>query len=391
MKRILLALVATVVGLNLYAVSPSGSTIPITDSAGASWSVVGGVVQRNGANFGYSANVTLLEYCNGVIYQQNKAGGWWSASGTATWTATTAPTNCTGTSSSSSSSSSSGGSTSSSSSSSSSGGPPAVFGVRASGNKLVSTLNGAPVQLIGATLSCFETNFAPARAATCAAAGTAFWGGPFKAIHPGTNAVRVAIDACTWVGDTSCAPANPLYQTQVKKAVADMTSVGLYVIINMHWSAPVGYQSIGQPGFPDATHAVPYWTSMAQLYGQQPNVIFDPFNEPYGANVYNEWMGSDQPFLANGGSYSPLVRQNNSGSAANGCSGVNCTVTTSAAYQVEGELQILSLIRVNGATNLVLLSPMGWAGEPETFLPTYNKNGNPDPMHNVGMSEHAYA
>lgn len=70
--------------------SPTGSTIPIYDAAGNAWTVVAGVIQKNGANAGYSANVALLLFYGGTIYQQNAAGNWWSWNGTG-WTATTDP------------------------------------------------------------------------------------------------------------------------------------------------------------------------------------------------------------------------------------------------------------------------------------------------------------
>jgi hypothetical protein len=65
--------------------SPDGTTIPpaaqIVDGAGNAWTVTGGVIYENGALAAYSANVTLLLYFGGTIYQQNSAGGWWSWDG----------------------------------------------------------------------------------------------------------------------------------------------------------------------------------------------------------------------------------------------------------------------------------------------------------------------
>jgi hypothetical protein len=74
--------------------SANGTTIPsatqIIDSSGSVWTLAGGVVAENGAAAGYSANVTLLLYENGVIYQQNSAGGWWSWNGSA-WASSSDP------------------------------------------------------------------------------------------------------------------------------------------------------------------------------------------------------------------------------------------------------------------------------------------------------------
>ncbi|HEV7447115.1 MAG TPA: hypothetical protein VGO18_31390, partial [Steroidobacteraceae bacterium] len=74
--------------------SPSGTTIPnatqITDSAGAVWTVSGGVVHVNGQLASYSANAVLLLYYGAVIYVENSSGGWWSWNGTG-WTPSADP------------------------------------------------------------------------------------------------------------------------------------------------------------------------------------------------------------------------------------------------------------------------------------------------------------
>ncbi len=67
--------------------SASGTTIPpatqIVDSNGNVWTLATGIVIENGKPAGYSANVVLLLYYNGVIYQENGAKGWWSWNGAA--------------------------------------------------------------------------------------------------------------------------------------------------------------------------------------------------------------------------------------------------------------------------------------------------------------------
>ena len=48
-------------------------------------------------------------------------------------------------------------------------------------------------------------------------------------------------------------------------------------------------------------------------------MIFDIFNEPFGENVYADWMapgGKDVSMVANGGTYSRFVTQNNSNNNA---------------------------------------------------------------------------
>jgi hypothetical protein len=68
--------------------SADGTTIPsasqIIDNEGDVWTVSSGVIYRNGSLAGYSANVILLVFKNGKVYQENSAGGFWFWDGS-TW------------------------------------------------------------------------------------------------------------------------------------------------------------------------------------------------------------------------------------------------------------------------------------------------------------------
>jgi Glycosyl hydrolase family 26 len=74
--------------------SASGTMIPsatqIIDSAHNVWTVVGGSVNEGGVAAGYTANVSLLLYYGGTIYQENTACLWWSWSGSA-WVSASNP------------------------------------------------------------------------------------------------------------------------------------------------------------------------------------------------------------------------------------------------------------------------------------------------------------
>jgi len=130
-------------------------------------------------------------------------------------------------------------------------------------------------------------------------------------------------------------------------------------------------------------------------------VIFELFNEPFGDNNYgnsehqvngvftpgaasctNNPNCNEPSVMANGGTFTPFVQQNN----ASG----NAIHTVNVSYQVAGELTLLDTIRGEGATNVVLASPFWWAGEPETWLQVYAAKGNPDPLKQFGMSMHDY-
>jgi hypothetical protein len=59
----------------------NGSAAAIIDSTGSKWTVTGGVVDKNGAPAGDSAQVTEIAYVNHVIWQENSSKLWWSWTG----------------------------------------------------------------------------------------------------------------------------------------------------------------------------------------------------------------------------------------------------------------------------------------------------------------------
>jgi hypothetical protein len=81
-------------GASTTAVSANGTMIPsatrIVDSANNVWTLSAGAVDENGVAAGYTANVSLVLYYGGTIYQENTACLWWSWTGGA-WVSTSNP------------------------------------------------------------------------------------------------------------------------------------------------------------------------------------------------------------------------------------------------------------------------------------------------------------
>nr|QAU55420.1 Endoglucanase [uncultured Parcubacteria group bacterium] len=59
----------------------AGQTGSIVDDRLNVWTIVNGVVKKNGANAGYSARVIQLAYVNDVVWQENADHLWWSWNG----------------------------------------------------------------------------------------------------------------------------------------------------------------------------------------------------------------------------------------------------------------------------------------------------------------------
>jgi hypothetical protein len=264
-----------------------------------------------------------------------------------------------------------------------------VFGIKASGSKLVSTLDGSTVQLIGANLSGLENGQSPSYWTAYANSTLAFWQSLANYQGSGINVIRLQLNSAYWLG-YACGFSASTYQSTVEHVVSTANQAGLYVILDLHWDAPGTTCPIGQGGFP-TTNATAFWKSLANTFKGNPAVIFELFNEPFGTGQPGdtEWgrfrgvAGPSDPILANGGNYSPFVAQNNVG-------GHNALTTTNITYAVAGEIQLLQTIRGEGATNLVLASTGGWDGAVNQWLNIYNTNGNPDPLKNFGATWHDY-
>ncbi len=296
-----------------------------------------------------------------------------------------------------------------------------TFGIKVSGNQLVSTQTGNPVQIVGTNISGLENggyNYSWTQFQT---AGSAFWSQVVNWGNSGLNTVRLPLNEASWLNytcyDSGSGASAQLYtslgsgkgyepdpgynskssyQAVVKQAVADATAAGLYVILDLHWGAPNNSNGqpicpIGQPGYADADHALTFWTQVANAFKDNPAVMFELFNEPFGTNNYSNWViqngsayspGPEAMMLNTGGSFTPFAAQNNPSG--------NAMYTVNMSWNVASMLSLLDAIRATGATNVVLASPIGWAGEIETWLGTYTGSGNPDPLKQFGVAWHLY-
>jgi hypothetical protein len=392
-------------------VSTSGATIPsvkqLVDSSLNVWAVGSGVVYENGNKAGYSANVTRLVSEKNTIYQENTAGGWWSWNGT-TWvgssnpvtpvpqptppptptpTPTPVPTPTP---------------TPAPAPAPAPGYPSYTgqFGVQVKGSKLVSTQTGATVQIVGGNVSGLETgdnslwpSFRAASVATWQSVKN--WG------H-GVNSIRLPLNETSWLNYECEDPGagvsgrytyigtaangkgvyrpdpQGMYKSTVQQVVANATAAGLYVILDLHWGAPngadgIGICPIGQPGFADSDHALTFWKEVADMFRNNPAVMFELFNEPYGDGNFNNMVqsvnggnnnqvGPQGYMMRDGGSLYPYVTQNNSAN--------DVSEEYNISYNVAGMQSMLNTIRAEYAGNVVLSAPVWWAGQIQLWLQT---------------------
>jgi endoglucanase len=97
----------------------------------------------------------------------------------------------------------------------------------------------------------------------------------------------------------------------------------------------------------DENNAPTFWTQVTTEFKSDPAVIYDPFNKPYMGSVNPS--ASDWSRWLNGCSMTTTNPDTNSG---------NVTHTTA------GMQQLVTTIRVTGASQPIMVGGSNWAGDP---------------------------
>ena len=307
---------------------------------------------------------------------------------------------------------------------------PAAIAV--SGNRFVNA-SGNSVELVGANISGLELQ--SSLWAGIAGLTSAQWktlASTWSQLGQTINVIRLPLNSYSWLNLTCVDPGSgdagndykangngtftpdpaSAYQADVEQTVTAITAAGLYVILDLQWDAPNNAAGqpmcpVGQPAFASADHAPAFWTSVANAFQGNAAVIFELFNEPFGDNVYGNGViqngstytpGPDAIIMANGGSWAhPFLMQDNANANQNcgtnhnqSCQNELFNTNAPNPVKIAGELSLLAAIRATGAANVVLASPIGYAGEIETWLGSYAGAGNPDPLGQFGAAWHIY-
>jgi aryl-phospho-beta-D-glucosidase BglC (GH1 family) len=176
------------------------------------------------------------------------------------------------------------------------------------------------------------------------------------------NTVRLPLNEDCWLGingvPAEYAGAN--YQSAIKNFVDLLNRNGLYVILDLHWSAPGTTPATSQQPMADMDHTPDFWTSVATVFKGHGDVIFEPFNEPWPENQADS--AAAWRCWRDGGS----------------CGGV--------PYQAAGMQTLVNAIRATGATNVIALGGVSWSNALSRWL-EYRPS---DPLNNVVAAWHVY-
>jgi len=90
-----------------------------------------------------------------------------------------------------------------------------------------------------------------------------------------------------------------------RAAESEANAAGLYVILDLHWSAPGTICPTDQNWMADTDHSIAFWTSIAGTFKGYPNVLFELFNEPYAYWLLTS--GSEWKTVMQGGTITQFV------------------------------------------------------------------------------------
>jgi endoglucanase len=221
------------------------------------------------------------------------------------------------------------------------------------GNKLVDR-NGDPVRLLGVNRPGFEYSCVD---------GTGLFAGPSDAASIAAmkrwriNVVRLPLNESCWLGneeiDSSLQGA--AYRAAVRSYVESLERAGLYVILELQWSAPGDNPATGILPMP-SENAPRFWRELASEYLYDRSVIFDLYNEPHDI----DW----------------------------GCWASGCHVTDQyyGTYRTVGMRELVEVVRSTGARQPIMVGGVNWAQDLTGWL-AYRP---PDPLHALVASNHTY-
>jgi hypothetical protein len=273
-----------------------------------------------------------------------------------------------------------------------------ALSLRIQGNRFMDAA-GNVVQLRGVNYSGFEfvavQGWNP-QDPSGAQAGQA--GGPnWEALRAwDANTVRIPLNEASWLGypctDTGGVVHNPdpggNYQSAVQSQVAQAQAAGLYVILDLHWTAPGDSCPMLQTQMANADHSLAFWSSVASTFKHNPAVLFELFNEPF----FNfDFSGDDWQYMmkGTGGSFGGYPATGNSGNWQH----------VKRPWAIASYQAMIDAVRATGASNIVLVGSIqyaqdlsGWlAHKPDDPLQQMAAVWHPYPTYGAAWGTPAYA
>jgi endoglucanase len=212
------------------------------------------------------------------------------------------------------------------------------------------------------------------------------------------NAVRLPLNEDSWLGltvtngaGTTLALNGPGYQAEVKATVAAANAAGLYVILDLHWTAPSNFAADTQNTFLNSTNSLNFWSSVATAFQANQAVMFEVFNEPVvcpsgSGNALCSSTGiaatqaAENQVLATGGPANSYVALNN------GNGGAGSVTRYAYSYSTVSYQAAINAIRAAGANNVIICGGNNYDDD----LTWWTTNPPTDSLNKLAAAVHQY-
>ncbi|WP_281784584.1 glycoside hydrolase family 5 protein [Sinimarinibacterium flocculans] len=198
------------------------------------------------------------------------------------------------------------------------------------------------------------------------------------------NMVRIPLNEASWLGyrctDAGGVAHNPdpggNYQSAVQQQVEQALAAGLYVILDLHWTAPGRTCPLLQTQMANADNSIAFWTSVAGRFKQHPGVMFELFNEPFFDFGFsgNAWT---MMMKGSGGRFSSYPATSVKGEWKE----------IKQPWAVASYQALLDAVRATGAVNVVLIGAPQYAQDLSRWL----QHRPVDPLRQIAAVWHPYA
>jgi hypothetical protein len=172
------------------------------------------------------------------------------------------------------------------------------------------------------------------------------------------NLIRLPLAQDHWFGKrTNQMDGGAAYRALVDKLVDTCAAGRVYIDLDLHWSDCGQWMNeggtLGQHSMPDK-NSIAFWQDLATRFKNQPNVIFDLYNEPHDVS-FAIWR--------DGGTVTNTPEHKKPGQAK-------------VIYEAVGLQKLYDTIRATGATNIVAAGGLNWAYDLSGVLRGYGIKGS---------------
>jgi len=165
------------------------------------------------------------------------------------------------------------------------------------------------------------------------------------------------------------------YKESVRQRVAEANAAGIYVILDLHWTAPGDACPMLQTQMANEDHSLAFWTSVATMFKSNPAVLFELFNEPF---FDFEFTGDAWQYMmqGTGGSFSGFPATSSTGNWQK----------VKQPWAIASYQAMIDTVRATGATNVVLVGTITYAQDLSGWL----SHRPSDPLNQMAAVWHPY-